>query len=375
MRIGIITLPLHTNYGGILQAYALQKVLTRIGHNVTLIDQEYRVSLPIRTKYLIYIKRAFLRYVWGRNIEVFPDIAQNKPQKLKRKYTNSFIKQYIKRVSIKNVQEIKEGDFDCFVVGSDQIWRHPYNKNFPGVSNSFLDFAKDWNVKRIAYAASFGTDKWEYNEEETELCGKLAQKFNAISVREDSAVELCKDKFGADAIHLLDPTMLLSTDEYKELFTQAKTPKSLGNLMCYILDPNNNSENLIRTLANKKSLNPFSTNSRVEDESAPIEERIQPPVGSWLRSFHDAEFVVTDSFHACVFSIIFNKPFIVLGNKGRGIARFISLLAIFNLEERLVGTVQEAETIINNAIDWNAVNTTLDTWREKSYKFLQETLK
>lgn len=375
MRIGIITLPLHTNYGGILQAYALQKVLTGIGHSATLIDRECKTRLPIRTRYLIYIKRAFLRYILGKNIDIFPDIAQNKLQKVKRKYTNSFIKEYIKRVSIKNVQEIKEGDFDCFVVGSDQIWRHPYNKYFPGVSNSFLDFAKDWNVKRIAYAASFGTDDWEYNEGETVLCGKLAQKFDAISVREKSAVMLCKDKFGAKATHLLDPTMLLSTDDYKELFTSAKTPKSPGSLMCYILDPNNNSENLIRTIANKKSLNPFNTNSRVEDESAPIEERIQPPVESWLRSFYDAEFVVTDSFHACVFSIIFNKPFIVLGNKERGLARFISLLSIFNLEERLVGTAQEAETIINNSIDWDTVNTTLNTWREKSYNFLQEVLK
>lgn len=375
MRIGIITLPLHTNYGGILQAFALQKVLTRLGHNATLIDQEYRVRLPIRTRYLIYIKRAFLRYILGKNIDIFPDITQNKPEDTKRRHTNSFIRQYIKRIPIKNVQEIKEGRVDCFVVGSDQIWRHTYNKYFPGVSNSFLNFAKDWNVKRIAYAASFGTDDWEYNEEETELCGKLAQKFDNISVREKSAVMLCKDKFGADATHLLDPTMLLSTDDYKELFTSAKTPKSPGNLMCYILDPNNNSENLIRTIANKKSLNPFNTNSRVEDESAPIEERIQPPVESWLRSFYDAEFIVTDSFHACVFSIIFNKPFIVLGNKGRGMARFISLLSIFNLEERLVETAQEAETIINNSIDWDTVNTTLNTWREKSYKFLQETLK
>ena len=375
MEIGIITLPLHTNYGGVLQAYALQKVLTHLGHNATLIDHEYRARLPMRSRYLIYIKRAFLRYVMGKDIDIFPDIAQNKPEDTKRKHTNSFIKQHIKRIAIKNVQEIKEGNFDCYVVGSDQIWRHPYNKYFPGVSNSFLDFAKDWDVKRIAYAASFGTDDWEYNEEETELCGNLARKFDAISVREDSAVKLCKEKFGADAIHLLDPTMLLSIDDYRKLFTSAETLKSPGNLMCYILDPNNNARDLIEIIAKKNSLEPFHSNSRVEDENAPIEERIQPPLESWLRGFHDAEFVITDSFHACVFSIIFNKPFIVVGNKQRGLARIRSLLSIFNLEDRLVEKAQEANAIINNPIDWDRVNSTLNIWQEKSFGFLKEALK
>ena len=120
----------------------------------------------------------------------------------------------------------------------------------------------------------------------------------------------------------------------------------------------------------KKGYIPFCVNSRIEEWDAPIQECIQPPVEEWLRGFYDAEFVVTDSFHACVFSILFNKPFIVIGNEGRGIARFESLLKTFGLEERLV---------ITNNLDLpssifsppNALNMISDL-RDISYKFLDK---
>ena len=374
MKVGILTLPLHTNYGGLLQAYALQKVLTQFGHKAFVIDKQYLVRLPIRTRYLIYLKRAFLHYIKGRDIEIFPDIEQNKLPNTQRQYTNKFINKYIKRTIIKNVAQLKTNDFDCIVVGSDQIWRHAYNIYFPGVSNSFLNFAKEWNIKRVAYAASFGTDDWEYNEEETKTCSELAKKFDAISVREASAVYICKKRLGVDAIHVLDPTMLLTAEDYKKLYIEAQTPQSSGNLMCYILDPSNETNDIIKLVTQSHKLIPFHTNSKTEDETAPIEERVQPPVENWLRGFHDAKFVITDSFHACVFSILFNKPFIIYGNKGRGMARFISLLSIFNLQDRLVTTPKEAEMMINKPIDWENVNKVLDNWRQKSFEFLQASL-
>ena len=80
-----------------------------------------------------------------------------------------------------------------------------------------MDFAKEWNIKRIAYAASFGTEEWEYTEEQTRNCSTLLKKFNAVSVRESSAVKLCNEKFKVEALHVLDPTMLLEKDEYINL--------------------------------------------------------------------------------------------------------------------------------------------------------------
>ncbi len=371
MKIGILTLPLHTNYGGILQAYALQQVLKGLGHNVTTINRDYIVKLPLKTRYLIYLKRGFEHYILRKNVIVFPDREENKTLNIVRQHTNIFIEKHIHCTNIKWFNQLEPTDYDCLVVGSDQIWRYIYNYFFPGYNNAFLDFAKDWNVKRIAYAASFGTDEWEYSPEETAECSTLAKMFDAISVREASAVEICKERLGVEATHLLDPTMLLTAEEYIKLFQETKTPKSTGNLMCYILDRNEETNKITGLVSSQKGLTAFHTNSRVEDGNAPIEERVQPPVENWLRGFYDAEFVITDSFHACVFSILFNKPFIVYGNKERGMARFNSLLSIFNLQERLVATPQEAQRIINKAIDWKNVNTTLNKWREKSNKFLK----
>ena len=370
MKIGILTLQPRTNFGGILQTYAMQETLKKMGHNTVLLDSNPFVSLPARRRYLIYFKRAIQKYILGKNIAIKIDQKINKDFSFISQHTITFINHNItKEERKKDFSDIKADEFKAFIVGSDQIWRPKYFHTH--IKQAFLAFAKDWNVKRIAYAASFGTDEWEYSPEETAECSTLAKMFDAISVREASAVEICKERLGVEATHLLDPTMLLTAEEYIKLFQEAKTPKSTGNLMCYILDRNEETNKITGLVSSQKGLTAFHTNSRVEDGNAPIEERVQPPVENWLRGFYDAEFVITDSFHACVFSILFNKPFIVYGNKERGMARFNSLLSIFNLQERLVATPQEAQEIINKAIDWKNVNDTLDKWREKSNKFLK----
>ena len=374
MKIGVITLPLNTNYGGILQAYAMQKVLTDMGHTPVTIDCNREVRLPLKTRYLVYAKNAFKHYLLGEDNIVFPDIEFNKEWNYKTQYTRVFIEKYIRRKIVKNINDVDSKGFDAYIVGSDQIWRPKYNHRFPGVENSFLRFTKDWNVKRIAYATSFGCDEWEYSEEETNSCKELAKKFDAISVREESAVKICKERLNTEAIHLLDPTMLLTTKDYIKLFETAQTTQSPGDLMCYILDRNNDTQQIIKSIATNKELTPFETNSRVEEADAQLKEKIQPPVECWLRGFYDAEYIVTDSFHACVFSILFKKPFIVYGNKDRGLARFNSLLKTFGLQERLIGTPEEAEQIINKPIDWDNVEKRLKEMREKSLKFLLSSL-
>ena len=169
--------------------------------------------------------------------------------------------------------------------------------------------------------------------------------------------------------------MLLEKEEYIKLYEKTKTAKSEGTLFCYILDRGKTKDAIINHVAREKRLMPFFVNSRHEEPDAPLEERIQQPVEKWLRAFYDAEFVITDSFHACVFSIIFNKPFIVYGNKDRGLARFNSLLSIFELEERIVSTKEEALKALTAPIDWNKVNLIHEQWKEKSMSFLIENLK
>lgn len=376
MKIGILTLPLHNNYGGILQAYALQIVLKRMGHDAMVIDKSREIKLPILSfsRYFLYFKLLAHKVLVDRNTTIFWDRKHNREYKVMSTYTLPFIQKYIKRfVASRDYSNIKQGNFDAFVVGSDQVWRPKYfGQNI--ISNAFLSFAKDWNVKRISYAASFGTEEWEYTEAQTSECKEWIKRFNAVSVRESSAVQLCKEHLGVDALHVLDPTMLLSAADYIQLFKEADTPKSSGSLMCYILDETEDKQKVVSNVEETLNLTAFSVNSKYEVRTAPLEERIQPPVETWLRGFYDAEFVVTDSFHACVFSILFEKTFIVYGNKDRGMARFHSLLSIFGLENRLVTSSAEAQKVISVPIDWSVVNAQKKEWQEKSYNFLKNNL-
>ena len=376
MKIGIITLPLHNNYGGILQAYALQKVLQDMGHDATVIDKSQRefIKIPFLRRIYIYAKRLIKKILIDRQMIVRWDKKHNKNIEIMRTHTYPFLLKHIKRKDAeRDYSNIKEKEFDAFIVGSDQVWR-PIYFGQDIISNAYLSFAKDWNVKRISYAPSFGTEDWEYTQEQTAECSELLKHFNAVSVREASAVELCKEHYGVEALHVLDPTMLLSAEDYIKLFETAETPKSKGNLMCYILDNNKENENIISQIETTFNLKAFSVNSKYEIAEAPIEERIQPPVESWIRGFYDAEYVITDSFHACVFSILFEKPFIVYGNKKRGVARFLSLLKISGIEDRLVTNNKEAEKIISQPIDWEKVNTIKKEWQEKSINFLKSNL-
>lgn len=369
MKIGILTLPLHTNYGGILQAYALQTVLERMGHEVSLIEKRREpFKLPLWKAPLSYGKR-ILKNMIGHPFPIFYEQKLNREIPVVCQYTDKFIKKHIKRRIIDNYIDVHQYGFDAIVVGSDQIWRPKY---FRPIEHAYLDFTEGWNIKRIAYAASFGTDKWEYTLKQTRICRRFLQSFDTVSVREISGVDLCREHFNIQAIHVLDPTMLLEPGDYIKLFEAAGTPKSPGTLLNYILDETPEKMALIEKLSKDKGLVPFRVNSKVENINAPLQERIQPPVEQWVRGFYDAEFVVTDSFHACVFSILFNKPFLVIGNAARGMSRFTSLLRMFGLEDRLIdGSLSNNITI---DISWRDVIAMLDHNRRGSYDVLLNSL-
>ena len=374
MKIGILTLPLHTNYGGILQAYALQTVLERMGHEVVVLSHERKFCLPSWRMPLSYTKRIIKKYILGRkDIRIFQEQHENREYAIISQHTQRFINTYIHIYNIESFKSLKSTDFKVIIVGSDQVWRPKYFTYLfnASIENAFLSFAHRWDIKRISYAASFGTEDWEYTDEDTKLCGELLRLFDVVTVREESAVRLCKDKLGVDALHVLDPTMLLNKEDYIKLFEIANTPKSSGNLLTYILDSTPEKTNVINKISKDKGLIPFRVNSK--GIQASIEERIQPPVEVWLRGFYDAEFVVTDSFHACVFSIIFGKPFVVIGNKDRGMARFESLLKMFNLESQMVYDDFDL-SVINNFIDWEIVDKNKIKRQDKSLSFLKQVI-
>lgn len=372
MKIGIVTLPLHINYGGILQAYALQTVLEHLGHQTEILQVQRPRKLPYYRMPQAYAKRFIKKFVLGHSeTRFFEEQWWNKEGiPAMRKCTDQFLNKHLHLRHMHSIKEVQPTDYDGYVVGSDQVWRKIYFSSMmhTSICDAFLHFAKDWKVKRIAYAASFGTDTWEYTDKETFLCGVLLQQFDAVTVREASAVELCKKKFDVDATHVLDPTMLLTTHDYLQLIKKAHFPKSKGNMHCYILDYSPKKQALIDNIANERGLLPFSVLNPIHIQVKNAAELTQPPVEQWLRAFHDSEFIVTDSFHACVFSILFRKQFVVYGNEGRGMARFYSLLTILGLEDRLVYNYEQYRKLA--PIDYDIVYTKLDAWRSQSLEVL-----
>lgn len=367
MKIGIISLPLNANYGGIMQAFALQTILKGLGHKVEHIEIKHKRLLEPKfpKSAFIFFKRFLKKTVGKWNYPILLERhINNIEEPICLQYTMAFVNKYINVRQINSFSEIKEADYDAYIVGSDQIWRPKY---FKKISNAYLDFAEKWDVKRYAYAASLGVDFWEYTPSQTARCQLLIKKFNNITVREYDAKRLLHDYFGInDASVVLDPTLLLAPDDYLSVIDLSKVSSSRGDIFVYILDENDSKQKIIGHIANSLHRKTFKVGSRYSNIKAPLNERIQHPIEQWLKGFFDASFVITDSYHACVFSIIFRKPFVVIGNKKRGMARFQSLLDLLNLKDRIISSIDEYENIkYPDCID-DSVYTKLSQMKEYS---------
>ena len=313
MNVGILTLPFVNNYGGILQNYAMQVVLKNCGMNPITLDVE-SPKTPVWIFVASWIK-SFIFVLFGKK-RAFPKTRVNKRSEL----LNDFIRSSISTTEeLKNLNEdiLKKYGITAIVVGSDQVWRPKYTHD---VKTMFLDFVKKTDVKRIAYAASFGVDCCEYTSQQVAACSELAKKFNAISVRESSGVRLCKEFLCVNAIWTLDPTLLLYRDDYERLCCDIPIEKSLF-LAAYILEKTDDVVDKIEKIASERGL---TIKWFTADKAASLS------IPEWISMFRDASYVVTDSFHGTVFSIIFDKEFKCVFNESRGSARFESLLELYN---------------------------------------------
>lgn len=353
MKVGILTSPLASNIGGILQNYALQQVLLKMGHNPTTIDvgTKYTKSRWVlgRLRGLIKGKMEIVPFPWYNRIGTY---------QLMR-----FVRKHIVRTEFMtsiSPDIVSSYNFNAIIVGSDQVWRKEYNRN---LYNMYLDFVLKKDTKKIAYAASIGVEEWDYNDEETRKCQSLIKDFVAVSVRENSDVALCKKNLGVDAKHVLDPTLLLEKDDYLKLCDSIAS-RNKRIVFAYFLDICEEKLSLAKAIAKDKKgelIIRSAENNLKENET--IEE--------WLSLFRDAEFIVTDSYHGTLFSIIFNKCFVTLPNKKRGMSRFRSVLKLLGLEERLLS---DASEFPKDSIRWNIVNQRLDVEKIESIAFLRKSL-
>jgi polysaccharide pyruvyl transferase WcaK-like protein len=346
MKIAILTQPMKTNYGGILQAYALQKILKDMGHEAWTIDLTYKQSVLSDIRYTLActIRKYLMR---DKKIKyIFPQNPTLREKNIIEKNIRSFVEENIQRTETVKPDGVRglvqKYEFDAYIVGSDQVCRPKYS---PNIQTYFLKFlGQNEKCKRISFAASFGVDKWEFNGALTKECKKLIKKFDAISVREKSGVDLCEKRFEVDAVMLLDPTIILKNDEYEGLVEKCNTEKKDKTLAVYMLDKSDEKEEIVKKVSEVLNLKPdyllpekkYSKKIRQQ-----LDDCVFGSVGDWLAGIMGAEFVVTDSFHGAVFSIIHEKPFWVIGNKARGMTRFSSLLQTFGIEDRMILSVDD----------------------------------
>jgi hypothetical protein len=365
MKIGILTLPFNNNYGGYLQAFALLNVLKDLNHEPVMIMRRHNkrhVTLSFRVKFLLkrifksIIKCKYFSLLYTEEV-TFKELGENMIS-----FLNTYIVPQTKYIySSEELRCYCFGRFDGYIVGSDQVWRATYG---PNISDYFLGFTEEWDVKRFSYAASFGTDTPEYTDSEVLDCAKLIQNFDDISVRERSGIDVIKN-FGWRSKNIkvvLDPTLLLPKSVYNNLIEFI--PVRNNFIFQYVLDESIESKKIIQNIQSQLSLS-LSSIDNIQKTAKPL-----PSIEYWLSQFRDANFIVTDSFHGTVFSIIYNKPFIVLVNEGRGSSRFDNLLTLFELEDRKVTNVDKAIEVLAKDINWTRVNERLNVLKTQSLNFL-----
>lgn len=375
MKIGILTQHLHNNYGGLLQAFALQYYLAKKGHDVITVDFTTKDIGATVVKRSIFnsckdIAINFIRkFILKRDISSVLPLSELEKASIgseTRRFVAENIKTTQKLTTLQEIDYLDSYNFEAYIVGSDQVWRPRYSPSLPVFFLSFLSDKK--NIKRVSYAASFGTDNCdEYSNEELVRYSALLRKFNGVSVREDVGVELCKKHFFTSALQVIDPTLLLEPEVYIDLVFKDKIPKSNGNMMVYVLDKATDKKAIIQKVVDITKLKPYTIE--------PDKKGKFPPVTKWLRGFIDAEYVVTDSFHGVAFSILFNKQFIAIGNKKRGLARFVSILKKFSLEDRLILNIKDlSNSVVLNKIDYAEINKIRSIEKNKAYDFLSKSL-
>lgn len=349
-KIGVLNFQYSThNYGAVLQAAALEHILKSEGHDVEHINY---IPPPQKNNFKRMVKKVL----------VFFGLLKSK---LKTTPGNSeaferFRKQFLTRSSKITTPEqfsTLATEYDTIIVGSDQVWR-PRMATDPAAF--FLAYVPD-NVGRVSYAASFGAAEWEpeSNDPVTKLAKQELAKFKAISCRETSGVEICKSVFGIDAVHVLDP-LLQVADEFIQSIISSSKP-SEQKLVYYKLDHDEEFLSVLKGLEEEIGMQAHNI-YRKNGELNEYEE-----VANWLRNIHDANVVVSDSFHCICLALRFGKKIIYYPNPKRGQARMDDLFEYLGIARENCESNKE----YFNITDSGAISPNLENLRKRSRLFIQ----
>lgn len=368
MKIGVITRHAVPNYGSLLQSYATQVVLEKMGYEAEIIDyirnDERAENL---SKTLVKGKK------WDKNLitrMVYNAIQMPNYSKMYKKfelYRKDFLK--VTKNTYENLEQLKENMpvEDVYCSGSDQIWgrigQDEYDKAY------FLEFAK--NKKCIAYSSSFG--KTELNETLDRNLNNLLKKYSKILVREKSAKEILEKHNIKNVEQVLDPTFLLSLNEWKKLADKADLKKKDKYILIYQLHANKEFNNYAKKFAKSKNMKLLRLSPSFYHIVRSGKLIYLPTQYELLWYFINADYILTDSFHATVFSIIFNKKFIDILPLNKTGTRIESILNLFEIENRILKDYNDFYSI-EKEINYNNVNEKLEEEKNKSLKLLKDAI-
>lgn len=346
-KIAILTFHFSNhNYGAVLQTYASVILLKKISHNPFVLN--------IVTDEVNKINKRFRFFT---NILIYNPF-------------NDFRNKYLpltKRIKTANELSALNNKFDVFYVGSDQVWRQEFAHE--KLLYYFLNFVDD-NKLKISYAASFGKENLDYDNETKAKARKLIKRFDAISVREDSGVGICQREFGVNAEKVLDPTLMLDEFDYNSIVKNNKSHSNEKFVAYYELGYSTTISERAQEFITNLSL---PVRNIYRQKINLLFRKITPfnTVSNWLNSIKHADLIITNSYHCVIFSIIFKRNFIVLSSESGGNTRVISLLNDLGLSDRYFEHYDIYKINQLQSIDYKIVSEKIEVLRAKSFKFLE----
>lgn len=363
-----------------MQAYALTWLCRDIGYDPYIITRRRSRSKILQC--VVWFKWKSV-YLISRITEFFKiPILQSYPliatQCFKNRYIPSCNHVFFSESSISHWAN--KLNIDQFVCGSDQIWNP---ESWPSIEFAFAQFKTLTNSYLYSYAPSLGHTESRFSSSQTQEISKYLNKFHSISCREQTGVDIISRVTSNDVLHVLDPTFLIHRDHYSSLCKNATFSPDYNYMFIYLLDISREQCQRISNIASKHGLVPvtfyplnyksvFSRNMHLFMEYDIRVIKVPSPE-NWLQAIQSADFVLTDSFHGTVFSLIFNTPFISLINTKRGASRFLDLQKIFNIHNLFIDQ-RDAPfevTHIPSDIDWVKINSLIRTMSDRSFSFLK----
>ena len=270
---------------------------------------------------------------------------------------------------IKSFNEIKRNDYDILMVNSDQTWRNwtYYSSLFYDIA--FLNFSKNWPTPKFIYGASIGLDYWPFSNVTDKFAKFLLKNFTGISFREMNTIKYVKEHLEINATFVLDPTILIDKKYYIDIINNYKKKNKLSNVTEYILtyklDKMKNMESFIRKAQDQ--LNYEILDIKISDKDY---------IENFLYGIYHCKAVITNSYHATIFSIIFhffNKPFVVFLNSYRGNERFKTIKELYDIKDRFFEKLQKPNlNLLKTPLKINF--TKINIYRNISLNYLKKNL-